>query len=94
MKVVHTWKFFNFLTMFFLYTSVAKSKMSYLYCYLEAIETSCLWNLDFLAKTLNQVFIHNAIASGEECKNVLDEIPFIILGHTGKKICILIRLAY
>lgn len=68
--------------------------MSYLYCYLEAIETSRLWNLDFLAETLNQVFIDNAIASSEECKNVLDEIPFIILRHTGKRICILIRLAH
>lgn len=59
--------------------------LSHLNCYLEAIETSCLWNLDFLAETLNQVFIDNAIASSEESKNMLDEIPFIILSYTGKK---------
>lgn len=71
--------------MFFLFTAVSQSKLSHLNSNLEAIKTSRLWNLDFLAKTLDQVFIHNAIASSEEGENMLDEIPFIILGNTRKK---------
>lgn len=84
MKVVHTWKFLTFQLSSSSYTQLEQKAKSYLYCYLEAIETSRLWNLDFLAKTLDQVFIHNAIASSEESKNVLDEIPFIILSQERK----------
>ena len=64
---------------------IKKQTLSHLNGNLEAIETSCLRNLDFLAKTLNQVFIHNAITGSEESKNMLDEVPFIILTHTGNK---------
>lgn len=71
--------------MFFLFTALSQSKLSHLNSNLEAIKTSRFWDLDFLAKTLDQVFIHNAIASSEEGKNMLDEIPFIILGNTRKK---------
>lgn len=84
MKVVPTWEIWTF---FYNVLPICSSitTLSHLNCYLEAIETSCLWNLDFLAETLNQVFIDNAIASSEESKNMLDEIPFIILSYTGKK---------
>ena len=52
---------------------------TYLNCNLEAIEASCLRNLHFLAKTLNQVFINNAVTGSKEGKNMGNKVPFIIL---------------
>ena len=80
-KVVHTWESGGSPY----WQSITKQTLSHLNGNLKAIETSCLRNLDFLAKALNQVFIHNAIASSEESKNMLDEIPFIILSRTENK---------
>ena len=75
-----------------IHSSIRMQTMPHLNCNLEAIETSCLWNLDFLAETLDQVFIHNTVAGSEEGKHMLDEIPFIILRQRKK--CVMIRLGH
>lgn len=52
--------------------------MNIFHGYLEAIETSCLSDLNFLWKSLNQVFIYNAIWSRKESKDMLDEMSLTI----------------
>ena len=41
---------------------------------LEPIETPCFSDLDFVRKTFDEVFIHNAIRGGEKGKNMGDEM--------------------
>ena len=43
------------------------------------IEATSLWDLNFTAESLDQVFVHNTIGSGEESQNMGDEISLIIV---------------
>lgn len=44
---------------------------------LEAIETSCLWHLNFRAELLGKVLHNDSVTCGEEGQNVFDEVFFI-----------------
>ena len=48
---------------------------------LEAVEAASLRDLDLSAETLHQVLVDDAIGSGEESKNVRDEV-LLIVGNT------------
>ena len=46
---------------------------------MEAIEAARLSRLHFVAEALDQVFVYDPIGSGEESKDVADEVAFIVV---------------
>lgn len=50
--------------------------------HLEAVEGTCLRDLDFCAEALRQIFKHNPIASCEECQHILYEM-LLVFGEFG-----------
>ena len=53
--------------------------MDILHSHLESIEAPGLWNLNLCHESLGQVFENNTVRSSKECKNMLDEMFFIII---------------
>lgn len=53
--------------------------MDVLHHHLEAVETASLGDLDLSGEALCQVFKDNTVTGCEECKNMLDEMLFVLL---------------
>lgn len=52
-------------------------RMNILHHHLEAIEASCLWDLDLCHEPLGKVFKYNSIGGSEESENHLDEMLLV-----------------
>ncbi len=52
--------------------------MNVLHHHLEAIEASCLWDLDFSTESLSEVLVNDTVGGSEEGENVLDEVSFVV----------------
>jgi hypothetical protein len=54
-------------------------RVDVLHHYLETVEASSLWDLDFSAETLDQVLVDNAVRCGEECQDVGNEVSLVVI---------------
>ena len=57
---------------------------------LEAVEASCLGDLDFTAEPLDKIFVDNAITRREESKDMGDKVAFITDRRFLETVCLLV----